>query len=58
MRGAMLAWLGKVVVLLVEGVGLDSGTTVYRERKNIETEISKQFHGICAMQTRMMTCPV
>ena len=29
----MLAWLGKVVVLLVEGVGLDSGTTVYRERK-------------------------
>ena len=55
----MLAWLGKVVVLLVEGVGLDSGTTVYREGKKIpEMKIKHSTHGICAIALKMMTCPV
>ena len=38
----MLAWLGRVVVLLVGVVGLNSGLTVYREGKNTERQISKQ----------------
>ena len=52
----MLALLGKVGVLFVEGVGLDSGTTVYRERKEIpERKIKHSTHGICANAIKMMT---
>ena len=50
----MLAWLGKVVVLLVEGVGLDSGTTVYRERKEYRNQNKQAIHGMYAIQSRMM----
>ena len=40
----MLSWLGRVVVLLVEGVGLDSGTTVYREGKKIPERKNKTLN--------------